>query len=179
MEQGTRPFKSVTQKEVLGRILLSRQQGSPGPLPGPPPAEVSMAPSLEEPFAQHPTASAEPAVGRALGEARPGGMQHRGPGARLTGLCAVSVDTRSFEGRHPGISFLPCLQPHTLQSPSPQVVYLFVYSPNICRADVPGTDRCQGMKLDTPDPVPVPLELTAKQKGSFQCLLFSMLRTFP
>lgn len=67
----------------------------------------------------------------------------------LKGLCVVSVDTCSFEGRHPGISFLWCLQSHMLKSPYPQAIYLFVYSTNICRVDVPGTAGCQGMKLWT------------------------------
>ena len=87
-------------------------------------------------------------MGLALGEVRPVGTQHLGLGSMLTGPYLVKhVAVCSLQGRHPGISFMQCVQPHTLKTPSPRAVYLFVYSTNIYQLDVPGTVGGQGMKL--------------------------------
>lgn len=77
---------------------------------------------------QYSTAFAEPLLWAKLW-VRPGqaGTQHPGPGEMLTSPCPVMcVDICSLEGRHPGISFLQCLQLLVLKTPCPQAIYLFI-----------------------------------------------------
>ena len=101
------------------------------------------------------------------------GTRHLGLRSMLTAPYLVKhVGVCFLQGRHPGISFLQCVQPHTPKTPYPCAVYLFVYSTNIYQLDVPGTVGCQGMKLCRHQVQSMCSWSPVKQKSSRCCFLF-------